>query len=110
MDLTGFKLALVEANYRNNDILWMPKYWMRFVEFHGLNPDSPVFGREHVVRFSRSLKDLRVPAWQRHQAVGAVQAYVRLVLKSADPDLSDMLTALRRVADRDGNLELNDGA
>ena len=109
MNLTRFKLALVEASYRSNDILWMPKYWTRFLEFHGMNPDSPVFDREHVVQFSRSLKDVGVPAWQRHHAVNSSQAYVRLVLKTGEPDLSDMLLALRRVADREGNLELNDG-
>ena len=50
-----------------------------------------------------------VPAWLRLHAVNSSQAYVRLVLKTGEPDLSDMLLALRRVADREGNLELNDG-
>ena len=78
-DVSHFELALVKARYSNNDVVWMPKFWLPFVEFHSLNPENPEFDRDHVVRFSKSLRDVGVPAWQRRQTVRAVDAFQKLI-------------------------------
>ena len=90
-DVSHFELALVKGRSSNNDVVWMPKFRLRFVEFQSLNPENPEFDRDQVVRFSKSLRDVGVPAWQRRQAVRAIDAFQKLIRKSSEPDLTEMI-------------------
>jgi len=53
---------------------------------------------QQVVRFLRSLRDNGTPAWQRLQAVRAVQSYRTLVLQRDDPSLFGISQTLERIA------------
>jgi integron integrase len=53
---------------------------------------------ELVKAFSRSLLDSKTPAWQRLQAVRAVEAYRDLVLGTGEPSLGEIRQALQRLA------------
>ena len=89
----------------NNDKEYFPKWFARYISFlkeqqqvaEGYFPeliiDSPT-----VIEFSRSLLKTGTPAWQRLQAIRAIQAYQRLVLKSNEPDLSTVRDKLSELA------------
>jgi hypothetical protein len=47
------------------------------------------------------LKGNQIPAWQRRQAVRALIAYRDLILRTRDPDLSDMVVILNRLAEQE---------
>jgi hypothetical protein len=51
-----------------------------------------------VKGFSRSLLDTATPAWQRLQAVRAVEAYRDLVLGTGEPSLGEIHQVLQRPA------------
>ena len=48
------------------------------------------------------------PAWQRWQAVRAVECYRDIVLKRSDPDLSEIVAALARLGKRERNINLDE--
>ena len=47
------------------------------------------------------LKGSKIPAWQRRQAVRALIAYRDLILRTRDPDLSDLVVILNRLAEQE---------
>ena len=47
------------------------------------------------------LKGNKIPAWQRRQAVRALIAYPDLILRTPDPDLSDLVVILNRLAEQE---------
>ena len=64
---------------------------------------------EHaVVRFSRALLANGAPAWQRWQAVRAVECYRNLVLKRSAPDLSHVVTTMAKLGRRERNIDLTE--
>ena len=56
---------------------------------------------ESVKEFSRSLLKSGAPAWQRLQAVRAVDAYRDLILRTEEPSLAEIRQALQRLAARE---------
>ena len=64
---------------------------------------------EKVKEFSRSLRDNGTPAWQRLQAVQAVEAYRDLVLKTDQPSLAAMRQTLQRRAAQERQEETVEG-
>ncbi len=57
--------------------------------------------REEVLRFLQTLRDNGTPAWQRLQAVRAVELYRNLVLKTQQPVLHEIRQTLGRLAERE---------
>ncbi|WP_162276009.1 integron integrase [Roseimaritima ulvae] len=67
--------------------------------------DLPV-NKDLVVKFSRSLLANGAPAWQRWQAVRAVEFYRDFVLRRSEPDLSEMVMILARLGRKERNIDL----
>ena len=57
--------------------------------------------QEEVIQFLRSLLQSRTPAWQRLQAVRAIEAYRDLVLQARVPPLDEIRQTLSRLADQE---------
>ena len=95
-------------NLRDNDRVWFPRWVRRYALAHrgGVNDDLPV-NRHTVVSFSKSLLESGAPAWQRWQAVRAVECYRDLVLKVTQPDLSDIVMTLASLGKQERNIELD---
>ncbi len=92
-----------------NDKLWFPRWLRRYaLSFRrGLVDELPV--NEHsVIRFSRTLSKSGAPAWQRWQAVRAVECYRDFVLKKSVPDLSNIVTTLARLGRLERNVDLSE--
>ncbi len=92
MSPAKFEREVLGNRLGENDELWFPKWLRRYAMSFpgGMVNDLPV-NRQAVVRFSKSLLENGAPAWQRRQAVRAVECYRDLVLQKSQPDLADMI-------------------
>ena len=98
MSVEQFGKLLPSARFGKNDKKWFPRWLKRYAEtVPSINGCLPVT-RELVIAFSRSLLRNKTPAWQRLQAVRAVEAYRDLVLKRKQPSLADVRLKLSRAA------------
>lgn len=90
-----------------SDQIWFPRWLRRYaLNFRGgLVGELPV--NEHgVVRFSKGLLKNGAPAWQRWQAVRAVECYRDFVLRKSVPDLSAMVATLAKLGRLERNVDL----
>lgn len=104
MTIQKFCWLLSDAKVGKNDKKWCPKWLRRYVATLASGDGELTVTEEQVIVFSRGLRDNGLPAWQRLQAVRAVQAYRDLVLKTPEPSLRHMVETLSRAADRERNL------
>ncbi len=83
---------------------WDEYWWTQFCSFHRLEPAEPEpFTVEQVIAFSRSLLDAGKVAWQRHQAVWAIDRKARRLLGLKAPRLSEVRVKLLELSKRERN-------
>ena len=73
----------------------------RFAESLGSPGGDLTVTEPQVIAFLRSLRDSKTPAWQRLQAVRAVEAYQRITLGTTEPSLRAIRLTLSRLADQE---------
>jgi integrase len=100
MSVRKFCWLLNEASVSKNHKKWFPRWLRRYAETGELVDDNLSVTEAEVIEFSRSLRDNGTPAWQRLQAVRAVEAYRNLVLKTEQPCLQEVRRKLGRIAAR----------
>jgi hypothetical protein len=97
MSVSEFQRRLHGAKYPSNDLkyfpLWVRRYSQSVTEEDGRLRVSVA----SVKAFSRALLEMKTPAWQRLQAVRAVEAYRDLVLGTGEPPLGDIRQVLQRL-------------
>ena len=106
MNVQEYEVKLRAANYGQADREWFPKWLKRYHSFRKCTTKTAsdnelTVSRDSVIAFSKSLVKSGTPAWQRLQAVRAVEAYALLIMKSAAPDLSEVRKALKRLAEQE---------
>lgn len=108
MSLEKFELLVRGDGVGQNDQVWFPKWLRRYaMSFpNGMFGELPV-NRDAVIRFSTAIRKNGAPAWQRYQAVRAIETYKNLVLRRTEPDLSDVIRALAGLAKGERNLEID---
>ena len=98
MRVVEFRRRLRGAECPKGDLKYFPlgisRYSQSAAEENGRLPVSVA----SVKAFSRSLLETGMPAWQRLQAVRAVEAYRDLVLGTAEPSLGEIRQVLQRRA------------
>jgi integron integrase len=105
MSLREFAGHVKTGSFGENDKKWFPAWLKRYAEFVKQSGESRLpLTKETVVEFSVTLRKNQVPAWQRRQAVRALIAYRDLVLRTEEPQLIDMVTALNRMAEQEKQL------
>lgn len=101
MSVADFCRRLHGARLATNDREWFPRWIRRYASdveaVEGRLSVSP----DEVIRFLRSPLKNQVPAWQRLQAVRAIEAYRDLVLQSKLPPLEEIRQTLSRLADQE---------
>lgn len=104
MSLEDFEKELAAASYRDNDKRWFPKWFARYASATHQNKTTALkVTPELVIEFSKALLRNGTHAWQRLQAVRAVEAYRDLVLKTEQPELAEIKRTLERIASQEGN-------
>jgi len=101
MSVKKFGSLLHEAKFRKNDKKWFPKWIRRYASAINVVAGDLSVTEAEVIAFSRSLRDRGLPAWQRLQAVRAIEAYRTLVLQTDVPSLGRIRQTLSRIADRE---------
>jgi hypothetical protein len=101
MSVKEFRALLERWEYRQNDKKYLPLRVGRYAESVQAEDGKFPVTVELVTAFSRSWRDHKIPAWQRLQAVRAVEAYRGLVLGTSEPSLAGMRQVLQRRAEQD---------
>jgi hypothetical protein len=100
MSVERFQVVLKLASLEDNDKVWFGRWLRRYAVFLRQPENLPlVVSQEHVKQFCRTLLAGEVPAWQRLQAVRAIEFYRNEVLATAEPDLLEIRQILGRTAD-----------
>lgn len=98
MSVKKYCRLLHDTRYRAVDKQWFPRWVRRYASTLSAKHDRLSITVEDVVRFSRLLRDNGTPAWQRLQAVRAVESYRNLVIRSTEPSLADIRKTLSRIS------------
>jgi hypothetical protein len=98
MSVQQFRGSLDGKQVGKNDKKWFPLWVRRYASSVDATAEKLPVTEADVIRFSRSLRDSGTPAWQRLQAVRAVEAYRNLVLQTEEPSLTEMRRTLGRLA------------
>ncbi len=108
MTLAKFEIAVLQDGVGKDDREWFPKWLRRYaVNFRGgLLAELPI-NRNAVITFSKSLLKNGAPAWQRLQAVRALECYRDRVLQRSEPDLTDVNLTLSQLAKRERNIDVD---
>ena len=101
MSVANFCRLLHGAKLGKNDKEWFPRWIRRYASGLKISEGNLPVSEEEVIRFSRSLLENKTPAWQRLQAVRAVEAYRDLVLQTGVPSLETVRQKLSRMADQE---------
>ena len=80
--------------------MWFRRWLRRYAVFLR-QPESAtlLFSQSSVQQFCRTLLARAVPAWQRLQAVRAIEFYRNQVLETAEPDLLEIRQIFGRIAE-----------
>ena len=87
MSVREFCLLLNEAKVGKNDKTWFPRWVRRYASMVDTVQGKLSVTKGEVIRFLQTLRDNGTPAWQRLQAVRAVEIYRNLVLETPQPEL-----------------------
>lgn len=98
MSVQEYCRLLSGSKHRDNDKRWFPRWIRRYATSVPHEAGYLPISIEGVISFSRDLRDNGTPAWQRLQAVRAVESYRDLVLRSAEPSLVEIRKSLARVS------------
>lgn len=102
MSVEQFRARLSRVQIHPNDLKWMPSWLTEYALSQSLDASAPlVVDEQTVLTFLRSLRDRRVPAWQRLQAARAVEWYQSLVLDRTDLDFGSFKRKLGELAQRE---------
>lgn len=101
MSVKQFCTLLNDGKFGKNDKTWFPRWLRRYASTVKVDQGKLSVTEAEVVEFSRSLRDAKVPAWQRLQALRAVEAYRDLVLRTDKPSLREMRLTLGRLAEQE---------
>lgn len=102
MSVREFTRSVKAGEFGEKDKRWFPAWLRRYAEFVNAEEGARLpLTRESAVDFSKSLRDGKVPAWQRRQAVRTLMAYRDIVLQEDEPLLNDMVIKLGEIAQRE---------
>ena len=90
MSVQRFDIVLKLAKIEDNDRIWFGRWLRRYAVFLRLPESVSLPVSLHMVRqFCRMLLATDTRAWQRLQAVRAIEFYRNQVLETAEPDLME---------------------
>lgn len=102
MSIRRFRQVVRETGLGSNDVKWLPIWLSKYAQFHSTpETEKLAVDRERAIAFLCSLKDRGQRAWQRLQAVRALQYYEHHVLGRTDSELRDVRIALADLAARE---------
>jgi len=101
MCIQQFVKELAVAKYASADKKWFPKWLRRYATTTKCGQGDLPVSVDLVIGLCRELLASGTPAWQRLQAVRAIEAYRDIVLKSGDPTLREIRLKLSQLASQE---------
>jgi hypothetical protein len=101
MSVANFNRLVHDAKLSKADKEWFPRWVRRYASGVEVVEDRLSVSQDEVIDFLRSLLKSNTPAWQRLQAVRAIEAYRDLVLQTGVPPLGHIRQKLSRLADQE---------
>jgi len=101
MDQSDFAKRLEQGKYGKNDKTWFPRWIGRYASWLGICDAELPVSVEQAIAFSRTLLKNKTPAWQRLQAIRAIEAYRNIVLHTPHPSLHRIRQTLTQLAARE---------
>jgi len=100
MSVERFQVVLKLAKIHEDDQVWFGRWLRRYAVFLR-EPENVALlvSQNSVKQFCRTLLAREVPAWQRLQAVRAIEFYRNQVLETSEPDLLEIRQILGRIAE-----------
>jgi hypothetical protein len=98
MSVIRFCGLIGSANLSEADRKWFPRWIRSYASSLKISKGDLRVTEADVIEFSKSLRDTKTPAWQRLQAVRAIEAYRNLVLKTEEPSLQHIRQTLSGIA------------
>ena len=99
----AFVRELAVAKVKENDRNYFPRWFARYARLQDCSTVDVPISVERVIAFCRVLLTSKTPAWQRLQAVRAIECYRNLVQKTSEPDLSSIRKKRTELASRERN-------
>lgn len=101
MSVAKFLEKLALGSYGKQERKYFPRWIRRYESWLGTKNVDLAIDFESVVGFSRQLLKSGTEAWQRQQAVRAIDAYRNEVLGASEPSLQPILKKLGQIAGQD---------
>ena len=99
MRLQRFRVGLKNARLDESESIWFLRWLGRYVNHCGVAGSRAIpVDTERVIEFLKGLKARGMPAWQRQQAVRAIECYVRTTMDGPVPGLDLISHKLGRLA------------
>jgi integron integrase len=98
MSVGEFCGLIGSAKLNEADRKWFPRWIRSYASSLKISNGDLRVTEADVIDFSKSLRDSGTPAWQRLQAVRAIEAYRNLVLKTEQPSLQHVRQTLSSLA------------
>ena len=109
MSIQMFKRAVAEAELAKRDKKYFVNWLKRYGEVAKVESGFLLVSESVVLGFLRGLLAAGTPAWQRLQAVRAIEMYRNAVLNSQEPSLANFRVTLSRLADQERQTGFDDG-
>ena len=111
MSAARFGVAIKRLELAKADRVWFPRWVKSYASWTKSTGDARlVVAEKPITEFLRNLRDSGTPAWQRLQAVRAIELYRNAVLRQSEPCLDHFKSTLQRVAAREGAGESTTGS
>lgn len=97
-----YQCCIAVKNLKENAAKWFPKWFEAYVRHHRFHTKESVervpVTKELLIHFLRNLRDKHVAAWQRLQAMEAIEVYYHLGLRTNDRDFAPIRNKLSQLA------------
>lgn len=101
MSLIEFRRQLATSNLRKNERTWFPRWVGSYAASVEDGSGTVRITESSVIAFLQGLRDSGTAAWQRLQAVRAIEAYRNVVLQQEEPSLLQIRSKLVEIAARE---------
>jgi len=99
MSARRFAAIIASLKLSRDEQKWFPLWIFKFASSRNFTRSEQLtLDLDSVIDFSRGLRDGDVPAWQRLQAVRAIDCYRKSILQSDEPRLGKVLAKLQQIS------------
>ena len=100
MTVASFRRCVALKKLKDGDRQWLPKWLSAYAKFHGVKSEDVQLDMDEAraIAFLRSLRDRKVEAWRRLQAMRAMELYQQVILRTPNVDFLPIRKKLMELA------------